>query len=212
MLARPENSSLHPCREEIRTGCRSRFLKVLVSTATLGLVITAPSFAADGGRWVPPVPAVPDIVVPDVGPLPTSSADPTPVVGFESGAIPGPPPVSDETEVDGTPQIVAVSPAVDEPALREHETAAVVSDLLEPDITPVVDPVDFPPTSSADASSLPSSPPRTETGVTVPGLSPGDNSAEGQHHGSADLASRDENLASGDEKIAPPSTDRKSVV
>ncbi len=110
--------------------------------------------------------------------------------------------MSDETEVDGTPQIVAVSPAVDEPAPQEHEIAAVVSALLEPDITPVVDLVGSPPTSTADAStstadasSSPSlSSPSAETGVTVPGLSPGDNRAEGQHHGSADLASGDERI------------------
>jgi hypothetical protein len=174
-------------------------LKVLVSTVALSLVITAPSFAADDGQWIPPVPAVPDIVVPGVGPAPTSSADPTPVVGFEAGAIQDPPPVSDETEVDGTPQIVAVSPAADEPVPHEHEIAAVVSALLEPDITPDVDPVDSPPTPTADAFSHPSSTPSVETDVPVPGLGPGDNKAEGQHDGSADLASDDE-------KIVPPST------
>ena len=175
-------------------------MKVLVSTAALGLVMTGPSFAADGGRWVPPVPAVPDIAVPGVGPVPTSSADPTPVVGFESGAIPGPPPVSDEAELDGTPQVVAASPAVDEPAAQESEAATVVSALLEPDITPMVDAVGSPPTSTADALSSPSpSPPSAEPGVTVPGLSPGDDTAEGQHHSSAELAS-------GDEKMAPPPT------
>ena len=134
--------------------------------------------------------------------LPISSADPTPIVGFEPGAVPGPPPVSDEAEVDGTPQIVAVSPAVDEPAPQEHEIAAVVSAPLKPDITPVVDLVGSPPTSTADASTStadasPSpnlSSPSAETGVTAPGLSPGDDRADGQHHGSPGRASGDERI------------------
>ena len=82
-----------------------------------------------------------------------------------------------------------VSPAVDEPVLQEHETTAVVSALLELDITPVADAVGSPPTSTAEASSSPSlSPPSAETDVTVPDLSPGDDRAEGQQQGSPDRA------------------------
>ena len=146
-----------------------RFPTALATTVVLGLALAAPSLASDGEGLRPPVPGVPEIVVPDVQPISSLEA------GFvllsdevwleESPIVTG----QDEPGLVGG-SVPALGPGVDDPVIEENSTPEVVSAMLEPDIRPAVDLVTDTPHSTSDELLAPT----VDTNVSAPVLSPGD--------------------------------------
>ena len=118
-----------------------RFPTTLAGVVVLGLVLAAPSLASDGEGLMPPLPGVPELVVPDVPPLSSPEAGPTlpsdDVWPDESQVMTGP----DEAGHVGA-SVPVLGPGVEGgPETEEDSTSGVVSALLEPDITSSEDPV-----------------------------------------------------------------------
>lgn len=126
-----------------------RFPTTLASTVVLGLILAAPSLASDGEGLRPPVPGVPEIVVPDVGPISSPEAGPIllddEVWLDQSQLVTG----QDEAGHVGA-SVPVLGPSVEGPETEEDGTWGVVSALLEPDITAAADPVTHTPHEAPD--------------------------------------------------------------
>ncbi len=162
-----------------------RFLKVLTTTAIVGLGHGGPALASDGEPSIPPTPALPEVVAPP-SPAPGSPTDPIPVPAVD----PPPLPAIDETVTENvvpqeTPEVVTatqaetgsinvsvrvLSPGTDGPVAQDSSGTDVVSPAPEPDITAATN-------SATVTPSVPSQSAGVNTNVEIRVLSPGDNGA-----------------------------------
>ena len=206
MAVLSDSPSLHLCIAPVHSRHRLRFLKVLATTAMIGLGIAGPALGSDGEEPMPPMPVLPDAVAP---------ATPTPAPSLESSPLPLPelPPApaiqetaSEETGQE-TPHVVTatqseagsvnvsvrvLSPGTDGPVTQESSQPDVVSASEEPDITPAAEPATATPPTAPDSSQ----PTAVNTNVGVRVLSPGDNGPVSQTSGPAGATPNDETGAS----------------
>ena len=178
-------------------------MKVLATTALIGLGIAGPALGSDGEEPMPPMPGLPDAVAP---------ATPTPAPSLESSPPPlpelPPTPAIPETAIQETgqetPQVVTtqsdagsvnvsvrvLSPGTDGPVTQESSLPEVVSGAAKPDITPAAEPTATMPPAAPDSSQ----PTAVNTNVAVRVLSPGDNGPVSQTNSSVDVRPSDESV------------------
>jgi hypothetical protein len=160
-------------------------MKVLTTTAIVGLGLGGPAVASDGDPSMPPTPVLPDAVTPPL-PAPGSPTDPVPLPAVELPPLPA----IDETLAENvvpqeTPEVVTatqaeagsinvsvriLSPGTDRPVTQDSSGTDVVSPSPEPDITAATNP-------EAVTPSTPSLPTAVNTNVEIRVLSAGDNGA-----------------------------------
>ena len=180
-----------------------RFVKVLTTTAIVGLGLGGPALASDGEPSLPPTPGVSDAVAPpapasgsptDPIPVPVPELPPLPPIDETVAANTGPPETPDvvtatQTEAGSINVSVRVlSPGIDGPVAQDSSGSEVVSPPAEPDITAPANPAPSTPSVPAQQAGV-------NTNVEIRVLSPGDNGAVSQTSDSAGVTPNDETVA-----------------
>jgi hypothetical protein len=180
-----------------------RFVKVLTTTAIVGLGLGGPALASDGEPSMPPTLGFSDAVAPPA-PASGSPTDPIPVPVPE---LPPLPPIDEtvaaNTGHQETPDVVTatqteagrinvsvrvLSPGTDGPVTQDASGSEVVSPPAEPDIT-------APTNTTPSTPSVPAPPAGVNTNVEIRVLSAGDNGAVTQTSDSAGVTPIDKTVA-----------------